>query len=198
LALSRGQHCGQGDLILEADVRHVIHCSGYNLAESKSFAHVVNRDGQAVHGKYFDWEFVCLGDPARGLLGRITMSLHLAEKLQPDLIIWSTGATYAGSISEAQMMMDSALRVAKTRNSSAPLKQLSVLEEQSKNTLTSLQAAESLIKSRYANEELMLHLVTSANHAPRVARDAAVAFKARPSVLISVVPAHTSYGSGTL
>ena len=40
----------------------------------------------------------------------------------------------------------------------------------------------------------MLHLVTSANHVPRVLRDATLAFADLANVVLTGVPAHTCYG----
>jgi len=42
----------------------------------------------------------------------------------------------------------------------------------------------------------MVHFVTSGNHAPRVARDAAIAFTEYRNIILSVIPTQTSYGNG--
>jgi uncharacterized protein (DUF302 family) len=155
---------------------------------------VVNRQGDLVQGKYFDWDYVCLGDPARAQLGRISMTLRLAAILKAECIIWSTGATYLEGASEGEVMMNTALRLAEQTGLSAPLKAISILEQESENTFSSMQAAAEILKTRFGGQEIMLHLVTSANHAPRLARDATIILKCQPNTFISVVPAHTSYG----
>jgi DUF218 domain len=176
-------------------MRHTIHCSGYNLAERSPHIKTKNRQGKIIEEKFFDWDVVCLGDHTRGLLGRITMCIRLAECLRPECVIWSTGATYQSGASEAQIMMGTALDYLTSQNQPIDwLKSISVIEQESSNTLTSMHVAAEMVSNRFGADEVMLHLVTSDNHAPRIARDAAVAFHPYQNVILSVVPAHTSYG----
>jgi hypothetical protein len=175
-------------------MRHVVHCSGYNLAERRSTQGTKNWEGKAIKGKFFDWNVVCLGDPDRGVLGRVPMTIRLAELLQPECLIWSTGATYESQISEAEIMMATAVDYLTNKNTPIDwLRSISIVEKQSTDTPTSMNRAAEVIQQRFGDDDLMLHLVTSQNHAPRVARDAAIAFDVYRNVIISVVPAHTSY-----
>jgi hypothetical protein len=177
-------------------MRHIIHCSGYSLAENQRFHGVVNRQGEPVQGKYFDWDYVCLGDPTRARLGRISMTLRLAAILKAECIIWSTGATYLEGVSEAEVMMNTALSLGEQTGLSAPLKVISILEQKSKDTFGSMEAAAEILEARFGGQEIMLHLVSSANHVPRLAREATITVGSQPNTFISVVPAHTSYGGG--
>lgn len=180
-----------------AILRHVIHCSGYSLAERNMDCLVTNRRSGPVSGKFNDWDRVCIGDPANGLLGRIPMTLEIAREFHADHIIWSTGATWAHGQSEARFMMVSAIEYASTHNMNVKwLQDISILEEESTNTATSLHSALQFITTwtQQGENDMMIHLVTSNNHAPRVAKDAAIAFAAHSWLLFSVVPAGTSYG----
>jgi hypothetical protein len=182
--------------MLVPEMRHIIHCSGYNIAERNKSVEAKNRAGRRIAGKYFDWDHVCIGNPSNGELGRITMTLHLAERFRPEAIIWSTGATFAAGISEAQAMLDAAINYWHEQSAQAHwLKSISIVEEDGANTLTSMEEAAKIFRDRFGLDEIMLHLVTSSNHAPRVARDAAIAFANMRHVLLSVTPAHTSYGA---
>jgi hypothetical protein len=176
-------------------MRHVVHCSGYSLAERSVSGVVTNHEGKVVHGKFFDWNIVCLGNPIRNILGRITMSVRLANRLRAECLIWSTGATYLSGRSEAEIMMETAFDyLAAEQQPSDWLKSISVLEQESINTMTSMQLASQIVRDRFAIDEVMVHLVTSQNHAPRVARDGAIAFSAQPNAILSIVPANTPYG----
>lgn len=176
-------------------MRHIIHCSGYNIAERTASAVVKNRAGKSVTGKYFDWDHVCIGNPAAGELGRITMTLYLVERLRPEAVIWSTGATFVDGISEAQVMLNATIEYLRDQNEMAAwLKSISIVEEDGANTRGSMEEAAKIIRARFGSDEITLHLVTSNNHAPRVARDAAIAFAYIHNVVLSITPAHTSYG----
>ncbi len=176
-------------------MRHIVHCSGYSLAEHGPDTGVIKRDGMPARGRFHDWMEVCIGDPAAGRLGRIPLAIRVADIVGAELLIWSTGATYRGQVSEAEILMQAGLDyLDRVGRPAEPIRKISVLEAESVDTFTSMTAAARMIEHRFGDEPLMLHLVTSANHAPRVARDAAVAFSAKPQVLLSIVPAHTSYG----
>jgi hypothetical protein len=130
-----------------------------------------------------DWQFVCLGDVGSSILGRIPMALRVA------------GATYINGLSEAEVMMRCGIEYLNGKGlRTDTLRRISIIENDSTNTSTSMEAAVRLIRQRYGSNNLTCHLVTSANHAPRLARDAVVAFADLPNVIIGVVPAHTSYG----
>ncbi len=90
-------------------MRHVVHCSGYSLAEQGPDTGVVKRDGAPARGRFHDWTEVCIGEPAAGRLGRIPMAIAVAEIVRAELLIWSTGATYRGPLSEAEVLMQAGL-----------------------------------------------------------------------------------------
>jgi len=177
-------------------MRHVVHCSGYSLAERSGVRPIVtNQQGLEVKGKFFDWDIVCLGHPDLGIYGRIPMAVHLAESLRAECLIWSTGATYLSGVSEAEFMMNTGHDyLTRKRQPAGWLQSVSVIERDSTNTFSSLRSAARIVRERFATAHIMLHLITSQNHAPRVARDAAIAFDGDRSIILSVVPAHTSYG----
>jgi len=75
------------------------------------------------------------------------------------------------------------------------VRSISILEERSINTATTMIAVKDMLLERFATKEaVMLHLVSSANHMPRVMRDAAQVFGDMIGVFLSGVPAGTSYG----
>jgi hypothetical protein len=176
-------------------MKHIVHCSGYSLAEQGPDTRATRRDGMPAVGRFHDWTEVCIGDPAAGRLGRIPMAIAVAEAVEAALLIWSTGATYLGTVSEAEVMRRAALDY--LERGSLPtetIRRISALETESTDTRSSALEAARMVERRFGGEPLMLHLVTSANHAPRLAREAALAFAQLPRVVLSIVPAHTSYG----
>jgi hypothetical protein len=165
------------------------------LAERAGASNVKDARGNEVRGGFRDWDFVCLGDAQKGLLGRIPIALLLAVRLPAERLIWSTGATFSPGISEADVAMSEALnQVVRYGGTSEWLQRISVFERESVNTRTSMVAAANMLQNLFGNADIALHLVTSANHAPRVARDASVAFRDYKNIILSVVPCHTSYG----
>jgi hypothetical protein len=173
-------------------MKHIVHCSGYSLAEVAAGSMARDWQGRSLSGRFFDWEFVCIGTVS--LLGRIPMAIRVADLFNAETLVWSTGATYVDSGSEAEIMLQVALDRVCKRSQVAWLKRISLVETESKNTRTSIKAIRKMIAERVGNEPLTIHFVTSANHAPRVARDAAIEFSEHPNIILSVVPAHTSYG----
>jgi hypothetical protein len=177
----------------KVQMKHIVHCSGYSLAEDEHYTQVVTRRGVALKAKYYDWDHVCIGIPATGLLGRIPMTIKIAQLYSADCIIWSTGATFANGKSEAEIMCRCALHHAGFETS-AWLSSISLKEEVSTNTMSALVQAANIIEERFPSEEVLIYFVTSANHAPRVVRDATIAFAGMPRATLAVIPAHTSYG----
>jgi hypothetical protein len=182
---------------MRAQVKHVVHCSGYSLAE-KHPSGVTKSTGEPLTGKFHDWEQVCIGDPVSGLLGRIPMALEISRSLEAVCLVWSTGATYLLGTCEAEIMMQHALTYIQNNHQSVnTLQRISVIDNESINTATSMTVAARLIQERFGNDPVMAHFVTSANHGPRLLRDALVAFAGKRNVIVSVVPSHTSYGHGS-
>jgi hypothetical protein len=173
-------------------MRRIVHCSGYSLAEKRSGA--VDRAGKPVAARFNDWDEVCLGDPRRGTLGRIPKALRVANRTEAECIIWSTGATLLDHSCEAEFMFNTALTLVPDLVSREHLRRISILEAESTNTFSSMVHAHRLISGRYGDDNLALFLISSANHAPRVARDAAVLFARASKMILNVVPAHSSYG----
>lgn len=122
------------------------------------------------------------------------MALKVASLVCAEGIIWSTGATILDGFSEADFMFSLAKRLPSAGITAEQLDRISIFDRESTNTLGSMTVGAKLVQERFGKEQTMLHLITSANHAPRVARDAIIAFQEYPNVLLSVVPSHTSYG----
>ena len=185
-------------------MRHIVLFNGYSLAENPGLSGVTNQKGESVVGKFGDWEHVCThisceelaGGECHDTLGRIPTALMLAANLDAEYIIWSTGATWLpDGTSEAKYSFDHALKSLSrctTGRSADWLCEISIIEDRSTNTMTSMQEAFKLIWP--VDEPTMLHLVSSANHMPRVMRDAIKVFGKVSNVILSGVPAGTSYG----
>jgi hypothetical protein len=182
-------------------IKHVIHCSGYSIAENPELPWVVDIKKQSKKGNFGDWEHVCIGDGLYGDRGRIPTALVLAGFLEADCLIWSTGASWLpDGGSEARFSYYTGMKLLEEAawNHLIPLiEKVSIFDEKSINTSTSMEVAAKLIKDRFADETVMLHLISSANHMPRVMRDAIKVFGGMENVFMSGVPAGTSYGNKT-
>src|SRR2546425_306902 len=110
-------------------MKHVVHCSGYSLAEKYEGA--TNKLGEAIDGRFHDWDRVCVGAPQSGLLGRIPMALRIAALLPADVIIWSTGETYFGQLSEAEIMLQTAIENFGDILSPESVLRISIIEKES-------------------------------------------------------------------
>jgi hypothetical protein len=199
----------------------LVHVNGLSLADDPRLTGVVNQHNEPMQGKFGDWEKVCWGDPAKGLLGRIPTALRLARDINADRIVWSTGATRVKRQEvEAEVLYERAFTGYKKLAEDFPeyftslwytarayrlcLQRTRVLDTQSTNTLTSLQWLAAYVRREFnAGEPIMVYSVTSANHTSRVARDIAIAFGygtgSQPDhywgrTTVSVVPAMTCYG----
>jgi hypothetical protein len=174
---------------------HVVHCSGYSLAELKDGSEeVIDWRGRPLKGRFFDWDFVCVG--TKHLLGRIPMTIRAARIFQAEAVIWSTGATFLGQVSEAEVMMKKACEVLADKSQVEWLRRVSLLEKESTDTRTSIRVARKIILKTIGEKPITVHFVTSDNHAPRVARDASIEFCDDLNITLSIVPAQTSYGKG--
>src|SRR5262249_21281550 len=144
---------------------------------------------------FHDWKHVCVGDLANEILGRVPMTVRTVVALGARCVIWSTGATFIDHVCEADMMMRCALECSSKYNlPEESLIRMSLFDRESTNTRSSMAVAARIVKQKYPSESVMVHLVTSANHAPRVLRDAIIEFSSDRNVLLSGVPAYTSYG----
>lgn len=183
-------------------LKHVVLLNGYSLAEHPGLAGIKNQKGEGVSGKSGDWEHVCLG--TKEYPGRIPTVVQLARSLNATHLIWSTGATWKEEMSEARFCYQMAFG---DRNSSPYLDEyevengwlesISLFEERSTNTSGTMIEVKKVLEERFADERIMLHLVSSANHMPRVMRDAIKVFDKMPNIILSGVPAGTSYGGKT-
>lgn len=188
-------------------MRHIVFFNGYSLAENPALSGVTNQKGESIVGKFGDWEHVCTHRSAEELaggdfhetLGRIPTTLMLAMNLNADCVIWSTGATWLpDGTSEAKYSLGRALEILPKYSSLRDpewLRRVSLLEEKSTNTATSMEETLKMIWP--VDEPTMLHLVSSANHMPRVMRDAVKVFGGMSNIILSGVPAGTSYGGKT-
>lgn len=190
--------------------RHVVLYNGYSLAENPQLSGVTNKKGEPVTGKFGDWEHVCAEYSAEKVAGgdlvytrgRIATALQVAAAVGAECIIWSTGSTWLpNGISEAEYSLELAyalLPLCCTTKTDDWLSQISIVEKQSVNTATTMEYVRDLLHNHAVDRSpVMLHLVSSANHMPRVMRDAIKVFGRMPNITLSGVPADTSYGGKT-
>lgn len=211
--------------------KHIVHFSGYSLGAHPALS-AVTRTGEEKINKPRDWRLVCVGDRATGALGRIPTTLLHAYSLgpgRPDHIMWSTGATrLVTGESEARISFEYALEHFASYRRDFPLRftdgawfpdlpqsrgafvswleNLSVFDEESINTLTSMEFIARFIDDYYPDTPVQVDLISSGNHASRVRRDATIVIKRepdgrsvrRPLVTISVIDADTDYGGKTV
>lgn len=199
-------------------MRNIVHISGYTLAAMQGVPAMSPNTDTLLPPSTNDWEEVCWGRDT--LLGRIPMGLWLARKVRANRIVWSTGASrrqHDGKI-ESEVLYEMALqnyhnlrrqfphRFSKSEWTSEGaytrwLKDTRVFESNSKNTSQSMTALRALVTDYVRpDEQVMIYLVSSANHAPRVLRDAQVAFAVgskrsdtRYRVALAAVSAETNY-----
>ncbi len=196
-------------------MRSIVHISGYTLAEMPD-TDAYSRDNLALTGRIKDWEEVCWGKST--LLGRIPMGLWLARHFDAD-VIWSTGASKREDDRwEAQVLADTAKEryerlhrqfphrfTKRTWNSRDAFEswmlRRSMFDTTSRNTSESMAIARNLISDIARRERVFAYFVTSANHLPRVMRDAEQAFGigigSSPflsRVTLFGVPSETNYG----
>ncbi len=133
--------------------------------------------------------------------GRIHTTLALAYEFDAVAILWSTGATWLpDGTSEARYMFNQARSMYPERSigrGGTWLRDISWFDEESLNTAHTMSVARRLMFEHYPKERVMLHHVSSDNHMPRVIRDATKVFGDMPGVILSGVPAQTSYGRKT-
>ena len=200
----------------------VIHCNGYSLAEDPRIprAHL---QSISTEGRYGDWEHVCWGDPNRGALGRIPMTLWLARQVDANLVIWSTGSSrIVGGDYEATVFLNRALQSFAKLKRDFPdrfgddwwsnegsyqhwIQAISITETTSQRTKDSFIEARKIVVDKFDSKPVTLYSVSSANHAPRVLRDELIAFEygivSRSSyqhMTLCAVAAETCYGGGTI
>lgn len=185
---------------LRKQLQHIVLMNGYSLAENPALSDVKDQDGKPVVGNFGDWDHVCIGKPSERL-GRIPTAMYLAGTLRATCLIWSTGDTWLpGSVSEAKWSYEAGINFLRSQKDMAliPLiERISVFDAMSINTATTMYATLKFLRGRFYGESMMLHLVSSANHLPRVMRDAAKVFGAERDILLSGVPTGTSYGGKT-
>ena len=199
-------------------MRHIIHVSGYALAQDPKLQNVVTQKGEAAKGKYGDWEHVCWGERATGALGRIPMALWYANQVSANHIVWSTGCQrIKDGAWEAQVFFERAVRSFDQLREDFPhrfsglwyedetayqhwLRSNAVLDIESTTTSTSMEWLVRYMRKNFTGPTTV-HLVSSANHVPRVLRDAMDAFNYdyrkesnRQRVTLVAVPAETDYG----
>ena len=199
-------------------MRHIVHVSGYALAQHPQLHYVVDREGQPATGKFGDWEHVCWGDPSSGALGRIPTALWYARQVAADRLVWSTGCQrIKDGAWEAEFFFERAMtsferlqadfphRFGKhwfpsSRRQRSWLGSITALDTESTITSASMEWL-----ARYVRKEVTgavtVHLISSANHVPRVLRDAMKSFNYdygeenfHQRVTLIGVPAETNYG----
>lgn len=183
----------------------------------------VNRAGAPQRATDGDWDHVCWGDADTYQLGRIPMGLWVARNFLADTIVWSTGCStrVADNKSEAEVMYEVAREryldlygffphrfTKRTWRTEAAyhawLTRVSVFDNVSRTTSESMTVLRTKIReSVRATTPVIIYLVSSANHMPRVLRDAELAFdigtttaRFMQRVTLFAIPAETNYGKG--
>lgn len=205
-------------------MKKIVHISGYNLREMKGVPSI-NRSGALQQVTDGDWHHVCWGDTDKYQLGRIPMGLWAARHFIADTIVWSTGCSRRTSDnkSEARVTYETAYDNYLDLHGNFPhrfskrtwrteqayhswLTRHSVFEETSSNTIQSMNALRQMIRDDIGkSEHVIVYLVSSANHLPRVLRDAELAFDIGSTtasfmqrVTLCAIPAETNYGKGQI
>ncbi len=198
------------------------HISGYNLREIPKLK-TVNKAGEPQLMTDGDWEHACMGDADTNQLGRVPMGLWVARKFGAKTVIFSTGCSrrVSDGKSEAEVTYEMAReryhdlhgffphRFSKRMWSTEQayhswLTRVSVFDNVSKNTSESMQVLQTkVLEAKHRRQHVVVFLVTSANHAPRVLRDAELAFgigtasaaaSFKQFVTLCSIPAETNYG----
>jgi|GEM_PF-2081625 len=198
-------------------MRTIVHVSGYSLAADPCLSGVTTKDGRLAEWPHKDWEHVCWGIPARGVLGRIPMGLWAAHRFRADSLVWSSGSTSHDGRMEADVMRQRAFDSFDDLVRSFPhrfngawsnveefrtwLARISVIETNSVNTETSMTPVREYLSARHGLATMLLYVVTSANHLPRVLKHTMQAFSIgneaygyHPEVTVIGIPAETCYG----
>ncbi len=198
-------------------MKNIVILHGYTLAETGE--DTINRDGIVQVAKFHDWYHVMEGHESR--LGRIPTALDLARHLKADHLIFTTGASREPNGKwEAEVIYEITQRYYKRLLSQFPhrfnkrtwrseqayrrwLEGIARFDTTSKNTSECLQVVQQMIRQDVLQrrERVMVYNVSSANHMPRILRDAGVAFKIGTHdapllqyVTMIGVPAETCYG----
>lgn len=196
--------------------KNVVFFLGYSLAEDPNIPRNTIQHIES-EGTHQDLPLVCWGDKKTGALGRVPMTVWIAQHVAADLIIWSSGSSrIKGGLYESEFFLDMA------RGSFSALKQdfprrfndlmwpneaaytqwlesKSVCDTKSQTTWDGLVAARDIIADTYSTDLVLFYAVSSANHAPRVLRDALKAFEGLQSnVTVCSVAAETCYGGATV
>lgn len=203
-------------------VEKIVHISGYNLREVKGLE-TVNKAGEPQLMTDGDWEHSCMGDADTNQLGRVPMGLWVARTFLADTVVWSTGCSrrLSDGKSEAEVTYEMARdryhdlhgffphrfskRTWRTEDAyHSWLTRVSVFDNVSRNTGESMQILRTKVREAvHRSQHVVVFLVSSANHAPRVLRDGALAFDIgstaasfKQYVTLCAIPAETNYGTG--
>lgn len=182
----------------------LLHVSGYSAAQ-----------------EHQDTETVCWGDPERALLGRVPMAILKALEVRPNKIIWSGAPVvkyFATPLAEPEALALVRMADFEQLTASFPqffdpihfpegtaafnswIEQTMVLDRESKVTEESVYWLLRYIESLNLSPDhyITLYLVSSLNHALRVAMYAAQAFHGyKVPVHIQACLAGTTYGLAT-
>lgn len=200
----------------------IVHIGGYNLREIPGLE-TVNKAGTPQQMTDGDWERTCMGDPDTYQLGRVPMGLWVARTFSADTIVWSTGCSrrVSDGKTEAEVTYEMARdryhdlhgffphrfskRTWRTEEAyRAWLTRVSVFDNVSRNTSESMEVLRTKIKEAvHRSQHVVVYLVSSANHSPRVLRDGELAFDIgslassfKQYVTLCAIPAETNYGKG--
>ncbi|MFA6519679.1 MAG: hypothetical protein WCT41_02565 [Candidatus Paceibacterota bacterium] len=198
------------------DTKNVVFFLGYSLAEDPNIPrNTIQYIGS--EGTHQDLPLVCWGDKETGALGRLPMTIWLAQHIAADRIIWSSGSSrIKDGLYESEFFLDMALKSFSALKRDFPhrfndamwadetvykqwLESRSICDTKSQFTQDGLVAARNIIADTYNTNSVMFYAVSSANHAPRVLRDAFKVFEGLQSkVTVCSVAAETCYGGATI
>lgn len=201
-------------------VERIVHISGYNLREIRGLE-TLNKANQPQLVTDGDWEHSCWGDPDNYQIGRVPMGLWMARTFLANTVVWSTGCSKRASDgkSEAEVMFEMARERYADLNGFFPhrftkrtwsseqsyrswLSSVSVFDNVSRTTSESMNVLRTKVSEAiHRSQHVIVFLVSSANHAPRVLRDGELAFdiglsdtRFKQYVTLAAVPAETNYG----
>lgn len=194
-------------------LKNLVICLGYFICEKSGVPTLYTRNGKPLEPKFHDWDEVYWGIPGKAL-GRLPTALLVTASLNAKLIFIIGGARLSTGQTEVDWMReyvfncyDALMRDFGDRFAGSPfvsketfldwLKETAVFEDEGFNTTSSMHAMARMVSDTLGGSLGLVLSVSSANHAPRVLRDACRAFLeliAAGKSIVGAVAAETSYG----
>jgi len=208
-------------------MRQLVVVFGYFTSELAG-APALYVDDRKIERRFGDWNTVCWG--VNGKMGRFPKAIQLASRLDAPLF-WLMGeAKYGDGRFEGDWMFAEVLRRLSHVRKDFPgklaylprtvsecrawLRRVSTVHNRGKDTMISLEESIPMLNEHAGKRELLVYVVTSFNHAPRVRRDISALSQGRvivtggtsrparytldPNIDFAVIDAETPYGSGRI